>query len=162
MSLDASTCIRLFVEEVLRSHTLPFAVPADPWFRPSHRAELEARISDMRVRQNMHEHELLEFRVKTVKTPLATLEDTKDDGQAVAFCYMVNYEDYGSMSDHGGSKADQQRNPLSHGRTDRRTTGRKNKAVVIEKRLVPGGRTIGKNTIGIIDVRRKSLRATTL
>jgi hypothetical protein len=38
----------------------------------------------------------------------------------------------------------------------------KNKAVVIEKRLVPGGRTIGKNTIGIIDVGRKSFRATTL
>ncbi len=60
MGLTMSAAVNIFLTKVANERRIPFEVSADPFYSDEHIAMLERRISDLKSRKNMHEHELIE------------------------------------------------------------------------------------------------------
>ena len=61
VGLTASAAINLFVKAALRERKIPFEIKQeDPFYSNSHMKLLEERVTDIKEKRNVHEHELIE------------------------------------------------------------------------------------------------------
>ena len=61
MGLTMSTALTMFLTKVARERRIPFEITADPFYDPVNIAELERRISSVRMGKSvLKEHDLIE------------------------------------------------------------------------------------------------------